>query len=100
MTMTGGYKRNPSILQTDRKCAVCGCTRELEAHEPIHGTANRKLSCADGLWLWLCREHHHQVHNGNIALDCELKQVSQAKWMQVNGKTSEAFIKRYGKSYL
>jgi len=94
--------RKTSILQSERKCAVCGCIKGLEAHEVFFGTSNRTHSLKEGLWVWLCAEHHRGdtgVHKC-IALNCELKQIAQAKWQQVNGKGSDDFIAKFGKSWL
>lgn len=91
-----------SILQDEKECYICRTTLNLERHHVFGGWANRKIADKDGLWLWLCREHHtgaRGVHQ-NRALDLKLKRIAQKKWMDVNGKGIEDFIARYGKSYL
>lgn len=87
-----------SILQTDKKCYLCGTTSNLERHHVIHGTANRRKAEKMGLWIWLCREHHQDgpdaVHR-NAAIDRNLKEIAQktyerthtrAEWMQEIGR--------------
>lgn len=83
-----------SIMQKDERCYVCGCTRDLELHHVMSGTANRKLSERYGLVVFLCRDHHTGrigVHQ-DIFLKNRLERDAQrafemeyghARWMQV-----------------
>lgn len=90
-----------SLLQTEKKCYVCGRTDSLQLHHCIYGTANRRLSDDDGLVIWLCMPHHtgqNGVHF-NKELDTKIKKASQEAWQEKYG-TIEDFIARYGKSYL
>lgn len=91
-----------SILQQEKECYICHTTQGLELHHVINGVANRKKSDADGLTLWLCHRHHtgskYSVHM-NQELDLILKKKAQLVWERKYGDR-EAFIKRYGKSYL
>ena len=41
-----------SILQTEKKCYICGCMGYVEEHHVFHGTANRKKSERHGLKVW------------------------------------------------
>ena len=91
-----------SIIQTEKECYFCGTTLNLDKHHCIHGWANRKLADKDGLWVYLCKDHHtmssqsvHQDENMNLVL----KKIAQKEWEKKFG-TREEFIKRYGKSYL
>ena len=91
-----------SLLQTERKCYICGTTKDLQLHHCIYGTANRRLSDEDGLVIWLCYKHHlgnDGVHN-NITLDNEIKAEAEEIYLETYNKTIEDFIKRYGKNYL
>ena len=35
-------------------CFICGCHGYTEKHHIFGGVANRRLSEADGLWVYLC----------------------------------------------
>ena len=91
-----------SLLQRNKACYVCGTTLNLHLHHVFYGTANRKLSDADGCVVYLCLSHHtgslgvHHVRK----LDLTLKARCQIEWQKQNNKTTEDFIKRYGRSYL
>lgn len=91
-----------SIIANERRCVLCGTTYRLHKHHIYHGTANRRKSEQDGCWVYLCAAHHNMsafsVHN-NAELDRRLKQDCQKVWEQKYGKR-DAFIKRYGRSYL
>lgn len=68
------------------------------------GTANRKLSIEDGLVIPLCKAKHHAgnligIHK-DIKLNTKWKKIAQLKWQDYYNKTTDDFIKRYGKSYL
>lgn len=43
-----------SIMQDldEPRCYVCGCTRNLEIHHAMHGTANRVLATKHQLLVW------------------------------------------------
>lgn len=68
----------------------------------FYGTANRKLSDADGCVIYLCQAHHTgaQGVHFNRKLDLTIKAKCQIAWQKVNNATVEDFIKRYGKNYL
>ncbi len=91
-----------SILQRGEACYVCGTTLNLQLHHIFYGTANRKLSDADGCVVYLCLNHHTgaQGVHFNRKLDLTLKAKAQIQWQTHYNKTKEDFIKRYGKSYL
>lgn len=91
-----------SILQNDKKCYVCGTTLNLHLHHIYYGTANRKLSDADGCVVYLCLHHHTGaagVHN-NRKLDLYLKCRCERAYLNKYNKTVEDFIQRYGRNYL
>ena len=91
-----------SLLQRNKACYVCGTTLNLHLHHIFYGTANRKLSDADGCVVYLCQSHHtgalgvHHVRK----LDLTLKARCQIEWQKQYNKTTEDFIKRYGRSYI
>lgn len=97
-----------SIIQTDKKCYLCGKNAEygfnkLEDHHIFFGTANRKKSEHYGLKIWLCGHTCHR--NGpnsphkNKVVDNSLKAVAQAKFEELHGDR-DLFRKEFGKSYL
>ena len=91
-----------SILSNKPECYVCGARHNLHRHHCIYGSANRRLSDADGLWIYLCPYHHNMSDHGvhfDKKLDERIKQDAQNAWEERYGNR-EAFIKRYGKSYL
>lgn len=89
-----------SIIHVDNTdcCFLCG-QYATETHHCIHGTANRKLADQDGLTVRLCSRCHRNLHDKGT-LDKELQRIAQQKWMEINGKTLDEFIRRYGRSYL
>lgn len=95
--------KDNSILQTKKICYVCGTTEGLHLHHVFYGTANRRLSDADGLTVYLCYKHHNGSNNGvhlNKKLDLELKKKAETKWLECYAKTKDDFIQRYGKNYI
>lgn len=91
-----------SIIKQDKACFVCGSTYNLQLHHIFYGTANRKLSDKDGCIVWLCMYHHTGV-NGvhlNHNLDIKIKKICQKAWQEQYNKTTEDFIKQYGRNYL
>lgn len=98
-----GDQMSKSIISNERKCLMCGVERGLHKHHIFFGTANRKKSEQDGCWCYLCQRHHNgslaAVH-ANHNLDVYLKQLAQRKWQEVYNKTTDDFIKRYGRNYL
>lgn len=91
-----------SIIQEEKRCFFCGRVTDLERHHIFYGTANRKLSDADGLTVWLCQEHHrgksgvHQNHDRDLIL----KQYAEELYLIRYEKTIDDFIERYGRNYL
>ena len=98
-----GDSMSKSILCTEKECFICHKTEGLHKHHCIYGTANRKLSEADGLWVWLCAEHHNMSNEGvhsNHPFDVMLKKYAQKVWELHTLEGREAFRRRYGQSYL
>ena len=92
-----------SILQDKKECYITKSTINLHKHHIFEGTANRRLSEEDGLWVYLRADYHNMSDYGvhfNKELDLELKKKAQKKWQEFYGKSTEDFIKRYGKNYL
>ncbi len=91
-----------SILQNNKSCYVCGTTLNLHLHHIYYGTANRKLSDADGCVVYLCATHHTgaQGVHFNRKLDLYLKCKCEKEYLNKYNKTVEDFLKRYGRNYL
>lgn len=98
-----------SILDTKKGvCFMCGRHEFTEKHHIMQGTANRKLSEQDGLWVYLCPDCHNRPPNG-VHFNRE-----NMEWLHKLGQkayelsrcdlTAEdahaAFMERYGRNYL
>lgn len=95
-----GYKA--SIISNQANCYICRRfyntinTAPLERHHCLHGTGMRKLADEDGLWVWLCPEHHRRLHDKNEH-DRDLQIIAQRTYEVEYGR--EEYFKRYGKFY-
>lgn len=92
-----------SIIQTKKECYITKSTINLHKHHIFEGTANRRLSEEDGMWLWLRADWHNMSDYGvhfNKELDLKLKRIGQKAWQEYYNKTKEDFIARYGRNYL
>lgn len=91
-----------SIIQNDKRCYRCGSTNNLARHHCVFGTANRKKADQDGLWVWLCYDHHlgeHGVHTADPDYKRYLQYTAEKAWMRTYHKNKADFIERYSKSY-
>lgn len=76
----------------------------LHRHEAFYGTRNRKKSIDDGLVVFLTYENHegtygvHGKHGNEINM--MIKKAAQKRWCEYYNKTTEEFIKKYGKNYI
>jgi len=94
--------RSPSIMQTEKKCYLTGRTDNLHIHHIYGGTANRRISDANGFWVWLTGQWHNQdsrvdVHH-NHELDMMLKRKCQEVYEQEHLRSE--FMALIGRSYL
>lgn len=93
-----------SIMQTNKECYFCHKKINLHKHHILKGIRNRKKSEEDGLYVYLCYEHHegtNGVHGKNgHELDMILIRKAEEQWLGCYNKTEEDFIERYGKNYL
>lgn len=88
-----------SIVQSDKRCFVCGSTTVHKHH--VFSGANRKNSEDHGCWVYLCPRHHNGSDNGvhfNKMFDTYLKQFTQRKFEETH--TREEFMKIFKKNYL
>ncbi len=91
-----------SILCKDEACIVCGQRHGLERHHVMFGNPRRQLAEEDGLWVWLCPEHHrgtYGVHGRDgHELDSVLKRYAQRIYEQTHSR--EEWMERYRRNYL
>lgn len=88
-------------LQEDLEiCALCGkrIVGVRDKHHLLNGTAYRKKSEEDGLYVYLHHTCHMWLHEHPISLRT-FKQRAQ-RYYEENIGTRKEFIKRYGKNYL
>lgn len=83
------------MIQERKECFLCGRWTGLEHHHVFNGPYKKK-SEEDGFMVWLCVEHHRQVHE-DAELRLRLKKIGQFIYEQ--NHTRDEFRKRYGKSY-
>lgn len=89
-----------SILQSNKRCWVCGSYNTVE-HHVFFGSANRKKSEEYGLKVYLCGTHHNASDKGvhfNPTLDKTLKQFAQKKFEEKY--SHEKFMEVFHKNYL
>ena len=93
-------KRMPSILQDEKVCFISGKTDNLHAHH-IFFASCRKVSDANGFWVWLSPEWHNMSDKGvhfNRELDLKLKRLCQAKYEESGSR--ESWLALIGRNYL
>lgn len=90
-----------SIMQSDKKCYLCGRLDQLEKHHAIHGTAGRAKAEALGLWVWLC-PYHHRTGPGaahvNAETDLSLKKLAQIAFEKKH--RHDEWMREIGRNYL
>lgn len=86
-----------SRIDNEKRCFVCHGVHDLERHHIFNGPWRSK-SESDGLWIWLCHEHHAQVTEF-YPMRLKLKQMGQRVYEEQIG-TRQEFRKRYGKYYI
>ena len=93
-----------SILQDKKECYICNTKNNLHKHHIMKGIRNRDKAEEDGLWVYLCYNHHEGTYgvHGKYGhnLDIELIKQAELYWIKYNNKTTDDFRKRYGKNYL
>ena len=89
-----------SIISNERKCLICGTTKNLHKHHVIGGSFRNK-SEKWGCWVYLCAYHHDfggkQSVHGNAKLSNRLKQQTQNTFECLYGRNvgMEVFKKNY-----
>lgn len=92
-----------SLLSDDVECIVCRTTRDLHIHHVYPGVGRRKISEREGCWCYLCARHHNMSNQGvhfDKSLDLRLKAMCQSAWEQKTGKSTQEFIRLFGRNYL
>ena len=100
-----------SILNTTKYiCYRCGRYGPKEKHHLFSGTANRRLSEEDGLWVYLCHSCHNEppygAHFNKETMEWLHKagqETYEGRKIQEGmspGEARESFMERYGRNYL
>jgi hypothetical protein len=79
------------IQQTKEVCFICGASTSIR-HHIYHGTGLRQVSEREGLWVYLCHDHHRFLHDlPSHPHDEELKIKGQRAW--IGQKVKEGYSK-------
>lgn len=87
-----------SIMQTEKKCYISGAEYNLDCHHIMHGTANRKIADAWGIWIWLRHDIHMNLHDRDKELDYQLKKEAQEVFEKLY--SHEKWMELFSRSYL
>ena len=90
-----------SIIQTEKRCYLCGSTVGLEKHHCMHGSGWRQRADRWGLTVWLCYRCHRDGKNGvhgNNEIDLKLKRLAQETFEKKYSR--EKWIEIFGRNYL
>ena len=85
-----------SIIQKEKRCFCTGRTDGLDKHHLVPGTANRKKSDEDGLWIWLWHPIHRQLHD-NPEMERAYIRMAQVAYEKTHSR--EEWMARYHKNY-
>ena len=89
-----------SVIQDCKECFVCGTQRNLHRHHIIGGTSRRKRSEERGFVVYLCMQHHGEVHKHvNSGVSLYLRRLCQEYYENHYGDRTD-FIREFGKSVL
>ena len=99
--------RGESLFGDERRCLVCGTTRDLHRHHVYPGAGRREVSEREGCWVYLCGPHHNMSDRGvhlDRGFDRWLRAECQSRWEAREGLSGEAahdeFRRLFGASYL
>lgn len=90
-----------SIMQDEKRCYVTKAENVPLHKHHIYGGPNRRVSEANGFWVWLRPEWHNMSDHGvhfNMVLDMKLKQECQRKYEETH--TRDEFMALIGRNYL
>ena len=88
-------------MQTEKRCYLTGAKGILLHKHHIYGGPNRRISEANGFWIYLIPRLHNMSNDGvhfNAELDMKIKQECQLKYEETH--TREEFMELIGRSYL
>lgn len=95
-----------SIIQSEKRCYICGTEYGTIDDHHLLGGPNRDLSEKFGLKIWLCRRCHSEIHNHNkvvignqVVTMLDLKQLGQRTFEEHYGNREE-YIRLFGKNWL
>lgn len=92
------------MLSDIKECYLCGSTNGLHIHHIFYGKANRKKSeqYKEYCTCYLCWFCHNELHANPKwkELDKYLKGVAQDRWCDGLQKSTDEFIKVFGKNYM
>lgn len=101
------HKKSIIHDQSVKQCLLCMLLEDDFSKKPVHdhhifgGTANRRISEAEGMRCNLCLKHHEEnseaVHKNRFN-NVLLKIIGQQAYEQTHPRTD--FIARFGKSYI
>ena len=93
-------RMSKSILSNKEQCFLCGKQYGLEKHHIYAGIGRRKISEANGFWVYLCAFCHRSKDGAQYAKTSDdiLKKICQEEYEKTH--TREEFRKLIGKSYL
>ena len=96
-----------SLLQHTKECYLCRklynkcTTQDLHKHHIFEGTANRRKSDEQGLFVYLCGKHHnlsdlgiHSVKSYELDLKQEAQEAFEKKY------DHDKFMKIFRRNYL
>ena len=90
-----------SIMQSKKECLICG-SNNVEQHHVLFGNPKRKMADEDGLWVWLCPDHHRGTYgvHGKYGhdLDTALKITAQEIYERTHSR--DEWMARYRRNYL
>lgn len=96
----------PSKIQTKCECYICHADYRngLDHHHCLTSSRRTKAN-DDGLWVWLCRRCHSNLHDHGV-YEKELKKIAQDTFIREQMKLGypedaarEIYFERYGKFY-
>lgn len=85
-----------SIIENEKECFICK-SPNVQKHHIYKGNKCRSAADRLGLWVYLCPDHHRQVHLDR-KLDLGFMRLGQRKFEETH--TREEFRKNFIKSYL
>ena len=85
-----------SLIQDEKECFICG-SPYVEKHHIYKGHKCRQIADKEGMWVWLCREHHDLIHQDR-KLDLAFMRLGQELFEETHTRTE--FREKFNKSYL